>query len=59
MKRYEVTIPFTRCVCGWYTGYTEADTPEEAGRIIMQQANNQGFSGPHKKVMVELMRNAP
>ena len=55
-RKYEVTIPFTRAVCGWYTGYAVADSPEQAERIIMKQANNQGFRGPHKRVTVEVMQ---
>jgi len=56
MDEYEVTIPFTRAMCGWYTGYCKAASAGEAVKIIKQQAAIQGWSGPHKKIVVEVRK---
>jgi len=56
MDEFEVTIPFTHAMCGWYTGYCKAASAGEAVKIIKLQAAIQGWSGPHKKVLVEAVR---
>jgi len=56
MDEYEVTIPFTQAMCGWYTGYCKAGSAREAVKIIKQQAAMQGWNGPHKKVIVEAVK---
>ncbi len=56
MDEYEVTIPFTQAMCGWYTGYCTAASARDAVKIIKLQAAIQGWSGPHRKVIVEAVR---
>jgi len=54
MRKYEVTIPFNRPP--WYTGYAVAPDKTTAAAMVRHQAEQFGFSGRHKKIIVEVSK---